>query len=99
MERLSADAIRDALAQLSGWQGDETAIRRDFLFADFNEAFAFLTRIALLSEKMNHHAEWSGVYNKVSIRLSTHDAGGITERDIKMARAIDAFAGKRSGHL
>lgn len=89
---MNAAAVSEALAQLSDWRGDESAIRRDFLFADFNEAFAFLTRIALLSEKMNHHAEWSGVYNQVHIRLSTHDAGGVTERDIKMAKAIDGFA-------
>lgn len=90
---MNADAVRNTLEPLSGWSGDEAAIQKDFVFADFSEAFAFLTRIALLSEKMNHHAEWSGVYNKVSLRLSTHDAGGVTDKDVKMARAIEGFAG------
>ncbi len=66
-------------------------IEKDFTFMDFNQAFAFLTRIAMLSEKMNHHAEWSGVYNKVHIRLSTHDAGGVTENDTSMAASIETF--------
>lgn len=92
MERMNREAVSDALQKLSSWQGNEAAINKDFVFADFNEAFAFLTRIAMLSEKMNHHAEWSGVYNKVSIRLSTHDAGGVTDKDIKMATAIQGFA-------
>lgn len=93
MQKMDAAGVKEALAKLKGWQGDETAISRDFTFKDFSEAFAFLTRIAMLSEKMNHHAEWSGVYNKVSIRLSTHDAGGTTQNDIKMATAIDGYAG------
>jgi 4a-hydroxytetrahydrobiopterin dehydratase len=92
MQKMDAAAVREALAGLSNWQGDASFIERDFVFQDFNEAFAFLTRVALLSEKLNHHAEWSGVYNKVSIRLSTHDAGGVTDRDIKMATAIDGYA-------
>lgn len=93
MQKMDGAAIKDALQKMNGWQGDEASISRDFVFADFNEAFAFLTRIAMLSEKMNHHAEWSGVYNKVSIRLSTHDAGGVTDKDVKMATAIDGYAG------
>jgi 4a-hydroxytetrahydrobiopterin dehydratase len=95
MQKMDAAAVKDTLQKLNGWQGDEAAISRDFVFADFNEAFAFLTRIAMLSEKMNHHAEWSGVYNKVSIRLSTHDAGGVTDKDVKMATAIDGYAGRK----
>ncbi len=79
---MNTAAIIEALQKLGGWQDDEASISKNFVFADFNEAFAFLTRIAMLSEKMNHHAEWSGVYNKVSIRLSTHDAGGVTEKDV-----------------
>ena len=68
-------------------------IEKDFTFKDFNQAFAFLTRIAMQSEKMDHHAEWSGVYNKVHIRLSTHDAGNIvTEKDRKLSAKIDALA-------
>jgi len=92
MPKLSPKEIDTHLQSLPGWQVYDQAIGRDFTFADFNEAFAFLTRIALLSEKMNHHADWSGVYNKVNIRLSTHDAGGVTEKDIKMATAINKYA-------
>lgn len=67
------------------------AITRDFVFADFSEAFAFMTRVALLAETMNHHPEWSNVYRTVSITLSTHDAGGLTELDTRLAKAIDAL--------
>lgn len=84
--------VQEALGKLNGWRSEGAAINKDFVFEDFNRAFAFLTRIALLSEKMNHHAEWSGVYNKVSIRLSTHDADGVTEKDIIMATAIEGYA-------
>lgn len=92
MNRLSSEEIAAHLQTLPGWQTYDNAIGKDFRFADFSEAFAFLTRIALLSEKMNHHADWSGVYNKVNIRLSTHDAGGVTQKDIKMAEAIAQYA-------
>ena len=72
------------------WQETDNALLRSFTFADFSEAFAFMTRIALLAEKANHHPEWSNVYNKVDIRLSTHDAGNtITDKDRKLAAAID----------
>lgn len=91
MQALDTNAIHHALETLPGWISDDVSIRKDFLFSDFNEAFAFLTRIALYSEKMNHHAEWSGVYNRVHIRLSTHDAGGVTEKDLKMAHAIEGY--------
>ena len=93
MKQLTAEEIAGHLQSLPGWHTYDNTIGKDFEFADFNEAFAFLTRIALLSEKMNHHANWSGVYNKVSIRLSTHDAGGVTQKDIKMAEAIAQYAG------
>lgn len=92
MKQLSNEEIAGSLQNLPGWARYDNAIGRDFQFADFNEAFAFLTRIAMLSEKMDHHANWSGVYNKVSIRLSTHDAGGVTQKDIKMAEAIAQYA-------
>jgi 4a-hydroxytetrahydrobiopterin dehydratase len=91
MDRLNNQQISESIESLSGWRGDSVAIEKDFEFGDFSEAFAFLTRVAMLSEKMNHHAEWSGVYNKVSIRLSTHDAGGVTNKDLKMAAAIEGF--------
>ena len=67
------------------------AITRDFVFADFSEAFAFMTRVALLAETMNHHPEWSNVYRNVSITLTTHDAGGLTELDTRLAKAIGAL--------
>jgi len=80
-----------ALANLLDWtlREDGLAISRDFKFRTFSEAFAFMTRVALIAEKLDHHPEWSNVYNRVSITLTTHDAGGLSERDIKMARAID----------
>ncbi len=71
-------------------QGD--AIERKFVFKDFSEAFAFMTRVALLAERHDHHPEWSNVYNRVSITLSTHDAGGLSVRDIRLAEAIDMIA-------
>ena len=90
------DVERDAmLAELPGWtlRGDSLAISRDFRFADFSAAFAFMTRVALQAEKADHHPEWSNVYNRVQIVLTTHDAGGLSRRDVEMARAIDAIAG------
>ncbi|WP_338466456.1 4a-hydroxytetrahydrobiopterin dehydratase [Novosphingobium sp. ZN18A2] len=86
------DSERDsALDRLSAWtlRDDGLAIRRSFSFDDFSEAFAFMTRVALYAEKADHHPEWSNVYNKVSITLTTHDAGGLSKRDLAMAAAID----------
>jgi 4a-hydroxytetrahydrobiopterin dehydratase len=86
------DAEREqALTELPGWtlRDDGLAITRELKFRNFSEAFAFMTRVALIAEKQDHHPEWSNVYNRVSITLTTHDAGGLSERDIKMARAID----------
>ena len=85
------DADRDAaLARLPGWslRGDGLAIEREFRFADFSAAFAFMTRVALLAEQADHHPEWSNVYNRVAITLTTHDAGGLSGRDVAMAEAI-----------
>jgi len=81
-------------AALPGWAMVEgrDAIRRDFQFADFSAAFGFMARVALLAEKQDHHPEWSNVWNRVTIVLSTHDAGGLSRRDVKMAQAIDALA-------
>ncbi len=89
------DAERDAaLAVLSGWtlREDRLAITRKIAFADFSEAFAFMTRVALLAEKSDHHPEWFNVWNRVEITLTTHDAGGLSKRDVAMALAIDAMA-------
>ena len=86
------DAERDAaLARLSGWnlRGDGLAIERSLKFADFSEAFGFMTRVALLADKQDHHPEWSNVYNRVEIELTTHDAGGLSARDVALAKAID----------
>jgi 4a-hydroxytetrahydrobiopterin dehydratase len=91
MEKLSPEAATSMLASLPDWQYDAQrgAISRHFRFADFCEAFAFMTRIALAAEKHNHHPEWSNVYNSVMITWTTHDAGGLTERDIRLARCAD----------
>jgi 4a-hydroxytetrahydrobiopterin dehydratase len=76
---------------LPSWavRDDASAIYRSFKFADFSEAFAFMTRVALLAEKLDHHPEWSNVYNRVEITLTTHDADGLSRRDVEMASAID----------
>lgn len=83
-----------ALADLPLWTagGDPDGITRRFTFPDFAAAFAFMTRIAIMAEKADHHPEWSNVYNRVDIILTTHDAGGLSHRDVDMARAIDAIA-------
>ena len=89
-----SDAERvDALDGLPDWDLDDArdAITRSFSFKDFSEAFGFMTRVALLAEKADHHPEWSNVWNRVDILLTTHDAGGLSTRDIAMAQAIDAL--------
>jgi 4a-hydroxytetrahydrobiopterin dehydratase len=96
--KLTAKQRTAALAKLSGWKkvrGRE-AIARTFTFADFSEAFGFMARAALAAEKMNHHPEWSNVYKRVDVTLSTHEAGGVTERDIRLAAAMDAIAGAQN---
>lgn len=98
--KLAEEMRKELLSHLSAWTVDaeRDAIARDFAFRDFNEAFGFMTRIALLAEKMNHHPEWSNVYNRVSVTLTTHDAGGLTDLDIKLAQAMEMIAGAlRSG--
>ncbi|MBN9556119.1 MAG: 4a-hydroxytetrahydrobiopterin dehydratase [Alphaproteobacteria bacterium] len=97
MKKLDTKARDTALKALPQWKLVEgrDAITRIFEFRDFNEAFGFMTRAALLAEKMDHHPEWFNVYKKVEVTLSTHDAGGMTENDIKMATAMEAYATKR----
>lgn len=93
--RLS-DAERDAaLARLTEWRlrDDGLAIERTFKFADFSAAFAFMTRVALAAEKADHHPEWSNAWNRVGIALTTHDAGGLSARDVALAETIDGYAG------
>jgi len=93
LERLSGVARDAALAELAGWTLVEgrDAIQKSFRFKDFNEAFGFMTRVALLADKADHHPEWSNVYNRVEILLTTHDADGLSTRDIALAKAIDAL--------
>lgn len=94
VERLSAEARTDALRKLSGWSelDGRDAISRSFTFRDFNEAFGFMTRVALIAEKRDHHPEWRNVYRTVDVVLSTHDAGGVTLLDVELAEAMDAIA-------
>ena len=93
VEQLSDAERVDALDGLPDWDVDEArdAITRTFTFDDFSQAFAFMTQVALIAEKADHHPEWSNVYNRVDILLTTHDAGGLSERDIDMAQKIDAL--------
>lgn len=93
--KLSAEALAQALALLPHWHKADgrEAIGRTLTFAGFGEAFAFMTRVALEAEKRDHHPEWFNVYNRVEITLTTHDAGGVSERDLALARFIDAVAG------
>jgi 4a-hydroxytetrahydrobiopterin dehydratase len=94
MPRPAKIAVADALKELTGWtavQGRE-AISKSFKFADFNAAFAFMTEVALSASRLDHHPEWSNVYNRVEVLLTTHDAGGVTANDIELARIMDAAA-------
>ena len=94
MERMSAEARRSALKDLKGWSeaAGRDAIERTFVFKDFNEAFGFMCRAALVAEKNDHHPEWRNVYKAVEVVLSTHDAGGVTARDVELAKAMNAIA-------
>jgi len=89
------EALRD-LPHWS-WDGEAKAIRRSFRFADFSEAFAFMTRAALAAEKADHHPDWSNSWNRVDVALSTHSEGGLTHRDVDLARQMDDFAGSGPG--
>jgi 4a-hydroxytetrahydrobiopterin dehydratase len=91
MKKLDGPALQAQLARVPQWRfdADSHAIERRFVFADFNEAFAFMTRVALAAEQRNHHPEWFNVYNRVDITFSTHDAGGLTERDVEFALWVD----------
>lgn len=94
MQKLSGAARTAALATIPGWNevDGRDAIVRKFVFADFNEAFGFMTRVALAAEKMDHHPEWFNVYKTVEVTLATHDAGGLTEKDVRLARAMNGYA-------
>jgi 4a-hydroxytetrahydrobiopterin dehydratase len=94
-QKLGAEARKAALTRLSGWSEapGRDAITRKFVFADFNAAFGFMTRAALVAEKLDHHPEWFNVYKTVEVTLATHDAGGVTELDMKLAEAMNRIAG------
>ena len=93
-ERLSAEARQAALAELAGWTevSGREAIERTFTFKDFNEAFGFMSRAALVAEKHDHHPEWRNVYKTVEVVLATHDAGGVTRLDIELAKSMNGIA-------
>lgn len=95
-ERLSPQERQAAVAELAGWSvvADRDAIAKTFRFADFNEAFGFMARTALEAERMNHHPEWFNVYNRVEVTLTTHDCGGLSDLDVKLARFMDEAAGR-----
>lgn len=92
-QRLDDATVRARLAELPGWELADGRLHRSFAFADFSEAFGFMTRLALAAEKKDHHPDWSNSWNRVSIDLQSHDVGGITERDFALAKAANELAG------
>ena len=96
IEKLKGTAREQALAGLKGWTKvrGRDAIEKTYRFKDFNEAFGWMTRVALAADKADHHPEWANVYNRVEVVLTTHDAGGLSERDIALAKLMDKWAGK-----
>ena len=91
--------LEEALSELSSWSraaGEREAIARTYRFADFNAAFGFMTRVALWADKADHHPEWFNVYNRVEVVLTTHDAGGVTDKDLALARFMDEIAGEQA---
>jgi 4a-hydroxytetrahydrobiopterin dehydratase len=93
-QKLDDAARAAALGELAGWSAVDgrDAISKRFVFSDFNQAFGWMSRVAMLAEKMDHHPEWSNVYRTVEVTLSTHDVGGLSDLDIRMAKAMDAYA-------
>jgi 4a-hydroxytetrahydrobiopterin dehydratase len=96
-EKLTPESVREHLSRLTGWREvpSRDAIRKTYLFKDFQEAFGFMTRVALAAEKLGHHPEWTNVYNRVDVILSTHDVQGVTESDFALAVAADQAGGGR----
>ena len=92
IQSLDESALAIALAKLPGWQLRDGKLHREFVFADFVAAFGFMTRAALVAERMNHHPEWFNIYKRVQVDLTTHEAGGISQRDIELAAAMDRLA-------
>lgn len=93
---MTSEEILKEIDMLQGWNIDNGKLHRDFVFEDFAEAFGFMARIAVVAEGMNHHPEWSNTYNTVTVNLVTHDAGGITDRDIKLAKTMNKVIGTES---
>ncbi len=91
MNKYSTTEISDKLSSLPGWKFEDGFLTKTFLFKNFNETFGFMTRVALIAEKMNHHPDWSGGYKQVVINLRTHDADGITDRDFSFAEKVEAL--------
>lgn len=89
VERITADAVSERLTEVPGWTLEDGKLTREFQFANFIEAFGFMTRAALVAEKANHHPEWFNVYKKVKVQLTTHECGGISERDFELAKAMN----------
>jgi 4a-hydroxytetrahydrobiopterin dehydratase len=94
---LDAAAVTAGLAALPGWRAEGGALRKEFTFPDFAGAFAFMTRVAAEAERLGHHPDWSNSYRRVVVALSTHESGGITQRDLDLARACEEAAGGRGG--
>ena len=88
-EKLSEDELRNELDTLAGWSLQNGKLHREFIFQDFNQAFGFMTRVALIAEWMEHHPEWFNVWNRVVVDLTTHDASGVTLRDVQLARKMN----------
>ena len=91
MIKLSESSIEEKLKNLPGWSIKKDKLHKEFQFNDFNQAFGFMTRAAMEIEKMNHHPEWFNVYNKITVELTTHDAGGITDNDVNLARILNSL--------
>lgn len=93
MKAYSEEEVKEKLTKFEGWQYQENAIHTAFEFENFKEAFTIMTRIAFEAERLQHHPDWSNVYNRIDITLSTHDAGGVTKKDFELAGVIDSLIG------
>jgi 4a-hydroxytetrahydrobiopterin dehydratase len=91
MDKYNEQTIREVLIELKNWRFENNGINQEFVFKNFSEVMGFIVKVGILAEKMNHHPEWCNVYNKVTIRLTTHDANGVTSKDIDLAKAIDTL--------
>jgi 4a-hydroxytetrahydrobiopterin dehydratase len=91
---LTPDEITRVVAELEGWDLDGASLRRQFVFGNFVEAFGFMAQVALIAEKLDHHPNWSNVYNRVDIAVTTHDAGGLTALDVEFVRRVDALSSR-----